>query len=231
MKDWMLEEGALDPDLALVSELRTGDRSTDHKLEGHTAEHNLSIFLKPLVINNTRKWFGEADIRADVLVVQGGQEYGSLYAPQTFHFPRVADGDDLANRDNGLMIYYGRPKHFLVMTIMLSRDTKDSDSLADLISQQAKRKDIADVLSRMAVAASSPHLAVVQTAIEAALIFGDVAYRLIRQISPNCLGIYRANWLARKDNFGIGHHPTKEGSFNIKDFTFAYSIVPDIPDS
>ena len=228
MNEWMFEEGAIDPELALVGEIRSKNRFTGHKPEEYTAAHNLSVFLKPLVIRKTRKWFGEADIRVDALVMQAGQESGSLFAPRTFHFPRVADGDDLANDENGLMIYYGKPTHFLVITVMLARDTKDSDDLAELIAKQTKRDDLASVLGSIAAAVASPHVAAVQAAMKAALTLGNVAYGLIRQISPKCLGLYRANWLARKDNFGIGRHPAK-GSLKIKDFSFAYSVVPDKP--
>lgn len=230
MNEWIFEEGALDPELAFIGGFRSTDRFTDQKPKDYTATHNLSIFLKPLVIKNTRKWFGEADVRADVLIMQGGQESGELYAPRTFHFPRVTDGDDLANVDNGLMIYYGRPKHFLVLTIMLARDTKDSDDLANLIATEAKREDVSSAINTMAAAVASPHVAAVQAAMTAALTLGDVAYRLIRQISPKCLGLYRANWLAHKDNFGVGRHPEK-GSFEIKDFSLAYNVVSDKPEN
>jgi hypothetical protein len=229
MSMWMMEEGALDPELAFIGEVGVKRRITGRKPEEYTAEHNLSVFLKPLVINNTRKWFGEADIRVDALVTQGGMESGSLYAPRTFHFPRVADRDDLANAENGLMIYYGKPKHFLVLTLLLARDTEDSDDLAALIEKQANREDVSSVLGSVAAAVASPHVAAVQTAMKAALLLGDVAYNLVRQISPKCLGLYRANWLAQKDNFGIGRHPA-EGSLEIKDFSFAYSVVQDKQD-
>ena len=226
MPEWMVEEGALDPELALAGEASATYRETSSPLDGFMAQQEIAVFLKPLVINDTRKWFGEADIRLDALVVQGGNESGSLYAPHTFRFPRVADGDDVAHTDNGLMIYYGRPKHFLALTLTLSRDTKDSDDLAELISQQAEREDVASVLSRMTTAVASVQLATVEVAMKAALALGDVAYGLVRQISPKCLGLYRGNWLARKDNFGIGRHPP-EGVVSIKDFMFAYEVVPD----
>lgn len=226
MGDWFYEEGALDAELAFVGE--SGPRSAAKAAVADTSKYNLAIFLKPLVVRNTRKWFSEADIRVDALVTQAGQESGTLYQPKTFRFPRVTDGDDLANPDNGLMVYYGKPKHFIAMTVTLARDTKDSDDLMGLIEAQAGSKQLDSVIAQLGAAVASPHVAAVQVAMQAALTLGSMAYKLIRNVSPKCLGLYRTNWLARKDNFGIGRHPA-EGAMEIRDFEFAYEVVPDIP--
>ena len=226
MSEWLHEEGTLDAELAFINDTSSRVRSATRSIRKDTAEHNLAVFLKPLAVKDTRKWFGEADIRVDTLASQAGQETGALFKPNTFRFPRVADGDNLANEDNGLMIYYGKPKHFLVLTVTLARDTKDSDDLAAMIDKQSKSDEVSTVLTKMAAAVASPHLAVVQTAMQAALTLGNVAYQLIRQLTPKCLGLYRTNWLANKDNFGIGRHPVV-GLLNIKDFDFAYEIVLD----
>jgi hypothetical protein len=229
MSEWLREEGALDPELAFVGSVAPGARGVAGPKRHDLASHNLAVFLKPLRVNKTRKWFGEADIRLDVLVSQAGGEAGDLFQPRTFRFPRVADGDDLANADNGLMVYYGRPKHFLVLTVTLARDTKDSDDLADLIRKQSGSAEVSSVLTRLAAAVASPHVAAVQTAMQAALTLGDLSYRLIHEMTPRCLGLYRTNWLANKDDFGIGRHPA-DGALAIKDFEFAYEIVPDRSD-
>jgi hypothetical protein len=229
MSEWLHEEGSLDADLAFIGESSSRIRSAARSAGKDTAEHNLAVFLKPLVVDNTRKWFGETDIRVDALVSQAGQDTGALFQPKTFRFPRVADGDNLANEDNGLMVYYGKPKHFLVLTVTLARDTKDSDDLAVLIEKQSKSDEVSTVLTKMAAAVASPHIAAVQTAMQAALTLGNVAYQLVRQISPKCLGLYRTNWLAKKDKFGVGRHPA-DGLLNIKDFNFAYEVVQDKAD-
>jgi hypothetical protein len=227
MTEWLLEEGALDAERAFAGRGELGPFGiTGTESDEEVASSSLAIFLKPLVVTNTRKWFGEADIRLDALVAQGGGEAGDLYQPRTFRFPRVSDGEDLANADNGLLVYYGRPKHFLALTVTLARDTQDSDDLKDLIEKQARSEEVGSVLTTMASAIASPHVAAVQAAMQAALTFGDVAYGLIRQISPKVLGLYRANWLANKDDFGVGRHPP-QGALAIKDFQLAYEIVPD----
>jgi hypothetical protein len=225
MSEWLHEEGALDSELAFVGR-RRGARGVAAGEGSESSATNLAVFLKPLVVNNTRKWFGEADIRLDVLVTQAGGDDGDLFKTQTFRFPRVADGDDLANADNGLLVYLGRPKHFLALTVTLARDSKDSDDLNSLIQKQAKTPEVGSVLTNLAAAVATPHVAAVQAALQAALTLGDVAYGLIREISPKSLGLYRANWLANRDNFGVGRHPAA-GSLAIKDFAFAYEIVAD----
>jgi hypothetical protein len=230
MSEWLHEEGVLDAELAFVGKSGLGMRSLTRSAEQDTSQHNLAVFLKPLVVRNTRKWFGEADIRVDALVTQAGQEGGSLYQPRTIRFPRVADGDDLANEENGLMVYYGKPKHFLVLTVTLARDSKDSDDLATLINAKVGSDEVSSVMTQLGAAVASPHVAAVQVAMQAALTLGNVAYQLIRQLTPKCLGLYRANWLARKDNFGIGRHPA-EGSLSIKDFDFAYEVAVDATDN
>ena len=226
MSEWLHEEGALDAELAFVGDVGPRSRSVVRSQAQDLAPHNLAVFLKPLVVNNTRKWFGEADLRLDVLVSQAGGDAGDLFQTKTFRFPRVADGDDLANADNGLMVYYGRPKHFLALTVTLARDSGDSDTLAELIQKQARSTEVSGVLTTLAAAAASPHVAAVKAAMEAALTFGDVAYRLVREVSPKTLGLYRTNWLANKDNFGVGRHPT-DGALSIKDFQLGYEIVAD----
>jgi hypothetical protein len=225
MSDWLAEEGSLDPELAMAGEARTLQRSIATGAKTGAAEQNLAIRLKPLLVRETHKWFGGAELRLDAVVVHGGPEPQSLFHPKTIRFPRVMDGDDLAGGENGLLIYYGRPSHFPVLTLVLSRDTKDSDSLAQLIAAHAKSKEVSSLLTQLS-ASASPHVAAVMLAMQSALTLGDVAYKLTRNISPRCLGLYRANWLANTHKFGVGRHPPAETTV-IKDFELAYDIVLD----
>ena len=69
-------------------------------------------------------------------------------------------------------------------------------------------------------------MAAVQASIEAALSLGNLAYELVRKISPQTLGLYRANWLGTRDAFGLGRHH-QSGARRVKDFEFAYDVVVD----
>jgi hypothetical protein len=225
MSGWLAEEGSFDPELAMVGEVRPRERGVRDSAKAGRADKNLAVFLKPLIVRETRKWFGGAELRLDAFVVHGGADADGLFHPKTLRFPRVVDGDNLATGDNGLLVYYGKPAHFLVLTVALARDTKDSDDLAELIAAQSKSDEVSSLFTQLA-ASASPHVAAVQVSMQAALTLGEVAYKLIRAVSPSCLGLYRASWLANTHRFGIGRHPA-EGSTAIKDFELAYDIVSD----
>lgn len=227
MPDWLAEEGDFDPEMAFDD--NEGARSLDFSGEEPKTEpeHNIAVFLKPFVVLDTRKWFGGAELRLDAMVVHGGAEGSDLFQPKTIRFPRVIDGQDLVDSDNGLMVYYGKPSHFLVMSFMLSRDTSDSDDLAALIKKESQSDEVSSVVGQLATLAT-PHVAAVRAAMDAAVTLGEVAYKLVRQVSPKSLGLFRANWLGQRDNFGIGRHP-ENGSRRAQDFEFAYEIVEDKP--
>lgn len=244
---WLHQEGDIDAERALVgnsslgtrgisrvsagaakgvgSEARGTETDTDLPSPPKSAPR-LAILLKPLIVNNTRKWFGDADIRVDVMVSHGGRDSSGLYHPGTFRFPRVSDGDDLASSENGLLVFYGQPEHFLCLSVILSRDTSDTDDLASLIRQEASSEGVQKVLMELAATASSPHVAAVRTALNAALMLCDISHKLISQISPKCLGLHRSNWLGNRHSFGLGRHP-EENTICVKDFEFAYDILLD----
>jgi hypothetical protein len=177
---------------------------------------------------DTRKSFGAAELRLDALVVHGGAaSVADLYHAKTIRFPRVSDGDDLAGSENGILVYYGKPAHFIALSFMLSRDTHDSEDLANLVRTEAALPELREALTGLgSVLSISPELAAVGAGVSAALALGDLAYKLVRQISPSCLGIYRAAWLGNRHRFGIGRHPSA-GYHEIQDFRLGYEIVLD----
>src|SRR5713226_6533018 len=70
----------------------------DHKgtMRGAQTAPNLAIRIQDMIIHDTKKWFGDADIRLDALVIHGigtKENPETFYMPQTFRFPRVRDGD------------------------------------------------------------------------------------------------------------------------------------------
>jgi len=219
MSEWQLEEGAAEPG---------GLEAAEGDVGRSVAPANLAIFLKTLVVSDTRKWFGEAELRLDVLIVHGAAaSVEDLYHPQTLRFPRVKDSDDIASGEHGLLVYLGQPKHFLAMSLMLARDTKDSDDLAALLQAQSKSDDLRKSLSALAgVLPAIPHAGALQAGVGAALALGDVAYKVLRQQTPTCLGLYRAAWLEGRHRFGLGRHPSA-GTEVIKDFQLAYEIGVD----
>src|SRR3989442_13006977 len=97
--------------------------------EKRSAKTALAIRLKDMVIHDNRKWFGGAEIRLDTLVVHGKNPLAkedTFYKPTTQRFARVRDGERLSIGDSGLLIFYGQPRHFVDISITVSRDRKDS---------------------------------------------------------------------------------------------------------
>jgi hypothetical protein len=188
-----------------------------------------AIRIQDIIIHDNKKWFGGADIRLDALTVHG---YGnkespdSFYMPGTFRFPGVADGERLPTGEKGLLVFHGKPLHFLDIFITVSRDPKDSDDLATLMMNNLGKEDMQGSLSALlGLAVADPTAAIIKTAFSAALRIGDLAYQILQNITGKTVGLYRDSWLHR-DNFGLGRHP-ETGSHRIKDLSFWYEIVED----
>ena len=177
-----------------------------------------------LIIHDNKKWFGEADIRFDALVVQGNgktNEPESFYMPQTFRFPRVADGDRLPTGETGLLIFYGKPNYFLDI---ISCDCKDSEDLATLLSKHLQAKEIqGSIGTLLGVAVAAPQVAAVTVALSAWQLRLSGSGQ-----SDNAIGLDHTSWLEYQDKFGIGRHPEK-GAFKEKDLSFWYEIVHEKP--
>lgn len=192
------------------------------------ATGELAVRLTSLVILDNKKWFGEADVRLDALVsCVPATTQGELYHPQTFRFTRVGDGDALVSKP-GLLLFYGRPRYFLDVSISVSRDRRDSGTLASLITKSAGSAAVGESLQVLAgVATMDPTAQIVVGAVTAAGKLADTAYAMLRAATHSTIGLYRASWLQHRDNFGIGTHPGDRGTFRVKDLTFAYEIVDE----
>jgi hypothetical protein len=190
----------------------------------------LAVRLKEVTIHDTRKWFGGADVRIDALVVHGHGQPGaaeSFYAPQTFRFPNVRDGDRLPIDPTGMLVYYGRPLHFLDLFITASRDRKDSDDLATLLKEQLGSQELQAAFGTLlGLAVAAPQVAVVTAAIGAAALVGNFAYQVVRQATGATIGLYRGSFLQHRDGFGIGTHPD-QGARRDQDLSLQYEIVLD----
>ncbi len=188
-----------------------------------------AIRIQDIVVHNNKKWFGGADIRLDALIVHG---YGnkvnpqSFYMPGTFRFPGVADGERLPTGEKGLLIFHGKPRHFLDIFITVSRDRKDSADLAALLTKNLGTADMQDSLAALlGLAVTNPTSAIIKTAFSAALKIGDLAYQVLHHITGETVGLYRDSWLHR-DKFGLGRHP-EAGVHRIRDLSFWYEIADE----
>ena len=97
--EWVIDEagGEALAESVLVQEVRHGS------VRRSRASQFLAVRILDVIVHNNRRMFGEAAIRIDALVVvhggSGGDKLADFYAPGTFRFDRIADGDHLPIRD------------------------------------------------------------------------------------------------------------------------------------
>lgn len=192
----------------------------------------LAVRLRDLVVHDTKKWFGSAEIRVDAVVAHGGgngAEASSYYMPSTYRFPGVRDGDPLLARDASLLIFHGKARHFIDITVLVSRNTKDSDDLADLLSRSLQGPELGKAAGTLlALTPLAPQAAAVTAAAGAAAVLGNFAYKALRNVTGNTIGLYRNAFLQLRDDFGLepGRHPPDD-SYRVQDFSFWYEVVDE----
>ncbi len=197
------------------------------KLRGGTA--SLAVRINDVIIHDNRKLFGGSDIRMDVIVQQGlpQNENSPFYQPSTFRFPGVKKGDKLSISAPGLLIFYGRPAYFLDISVLVSRDRKDSEDLGTLISKQVNSdswKSAASPLLNLAM--TQPQALLVTAAVSGAVTIASLIWEILRKATGDTIGLYRTSWLQRRDRFGLGRHP-ETGTYREQDLEFWYEIVID----
>jgi hypothetical protein len=191
----------------------------------------LAVLIHDVVIHNNRKWFGEADVRLDALVITGqgaADDETSSYVPRTESFARVKDADTLQIGPGGLLAFHGEARHFLDILILVSRDTKDSSDLATILAGAAQSGElIGGVGALLGVAAATPQLAAATTVLGAAGALGDLAYRLLSRATGNTIGVFRNSHLNLRGEFETtSHHPgPPPQTFRVNDLSFRYEIV------
>jgi hypothetical protein len=224
--EWAIDEIGSDPrsDSILVQEVR---RSSVRR---GGPSHRVGVRILDVVVHNNRRLFGEAAVRIDALVVHGGTTGGKLadlYAPGTFRFDRVADGDRLPIGESGLLVFLGRPRFFLDVFIAVSRDRENSGSLESLLATLASSKDaLAAEGYLLSMATGVPDPGLLSAALKAALTIGDAALVSLRKATSATIGLYRNSWLRDHDGWGVGRHPA-EGLFRAKDLSFSFEIVEE----
>ena len=214
LRDESLNESELDRTIAVGLARATRGAPTD-----------VAVRLDDLVIHDNRTWWGGADVRVDTLVVQGsgeGADPTSFYAPQTFAFPQVRDGERLAA--DRLLVYHGPARHFLDLSIVVSRQ-RSRDDLGSLLAEEADSDAFRDATGGLLdlAALAVPQLAAVKAAVLAASRLASLALRVLQRRQRDAIGLYRTSWLAAED-FGVGYHP-EEGSYRERDLSFRYEIV------
>lgn len=206
----------------------------DSETRAAGATPTLAVRLRDLIVHDNKALFGSADLRLDALVVHGNgsaQEPQSYYAPRTQLFQDIRNGDPLLQSDSNLLVFLGPVRHFLDISVLLSRDTGRTDKLAELLANQVKSTEFQAASASLLALAAIPQAAVIPAAVGAAGVIGDLAYKALRQVTGTTLGVYRQSFLQVRDRFGlttargkIARHPA-QGSYQVRGFSFAYEIV------
>jgi hypothetical protein len=233
-QEWLIDQVTL-PDAETIEQIerelssnQRGSRESSNQPQAVT----LAVRLQDIMIWDTKKWFGDAEMRLDALLVHGNAIEGeptSVYMPKTFRFPGIKSQDRLPTGENGLLIFYGEALHFLDIFITVSRDRKDSEDLAFLLYKNLQSPEIQGSVSTiLELAAATAQVSSFSTIFKAALNLGDFAHQILNKVTGNTIGVYRTFWLHHKHGFGIGRHP-QNGSHKVRDLSFWYEIIKEEP--
>jgi hypothetical protein len=184
---------------------------------------NIALRLTDLIVHSNRALFS-TEIRLDALVLTGPSDGDSdgIYLMDTARFTGIKDEDRLPF-DN-LLIYHGPAVNFVDMAIWVSRNQKDSLSLAELFKTElnsAEFKTAAIALAGLAVAA--PQAAVIAGAVAAGATMANIGTKLLLQAVGNSIGLYRTSFL-KQEGYGVGRKPV-QGVMRAQDFSFAYEVI------
>ena len=185
----------------------------------------VAIRLKELIVHSNRALFS-TEIRVDNMIVTGptnSEEVDSLYKVETARFPKISDGDRVP-LDN-LLVYHGPVSHFIDMAVWVSRDQKDSLTLAEMIKAEMNSTDFKVAAAAiLALSVAAPQAALVVGAVGGAATLIQIGTRLLLQAAGKSIGLYRTSHLAF-EQFGVGRHPV-QGVMRAQDYSFSYEILP-----
>lgn len=190
-------------------------------------EPPLNVAIHDVMIANTHRWFGGADIRLDVLVVTPTPAEDQLFRASTFAFTEVKDGQRLPiDPAAGLGAYTGWPQYFIDLAVVVSRGGQGQQTLAALLAESADQ--LGGLLGNVAaLTAAAPYAAAITGAAAAAAKLSSSILRMLDAATGKSIGLYRATWYERRHRFGIGVHPDNGGHFRQQDFEFRYEIFQD----
>ena len=228
MSNWLINESKLINDQDIEEMERELADAVPNTRSGQLS-HNIAVSLHDIVIFDNKKWFGEADIRIDTLIITGcgvSNEPSSFYMPKTARFSGIKDGSQLPIGDGGLLIYYGKALHFIDICIMISRDRKDTDNLISIFTQGLQSKEGKNAFESLVGLSNSYQAPEIMAAISSVTLLGNLAYKMLRNISGNTIGLYRNTHLQYRDRYGIGLHPGSPKNFYlVNDLSFRYEIT------
>ncbi|UWZ37090.1 caspase family protein [Dactylosporangium roseum] len=191
------------------------------------APRRVAVRLGELVVHRNRALLG-ADIRVDAVVTTGGappeaaRTTTPVYTAQTARFSNVRD-DHRLPLDN-LLVYLGPATDFLDIAVFVSRDTKDSLALSDLMRQELVDQEVQAAGAQLAgLFLAAPQAAIAVAAVGAGAVVVNVAYKLLLGAVGKSIGLYRTSLLAH-EGFGVGRHPADGSLRRAQDFSFSFTV-------
>jgi hypothetical protein len=180
-----------------------------------TAPGLVAVRITDVVVHRNHA-LGDADIRLDTVVLTADRPGLPGYRADTMRFSNI--GDDVRLPMDDVLIYHGPAVDFLDIAVWVSRDTKGSLALADMLSRQLNDPALQAVGVQLAGVA--PHAAVAVAAAGICATVVNTAYRALLGVAGSTIGLYRTSLLAQ-EQFGVGRHQRHP-----QDFSFTFSIEP-----
>jgi hypothetical protein len=198
------------------------DPPTRHRTARGTRPTTLAVRLEELIVHRNRAMFG-ADVRVDTVVLTGaGPTAQPTYRAHTERFANIADGEPLPL--DRLLIFHGPVVDYLDIAIWVSRDSKGSLALNDMLTEELTGFEVQDALTQLGGALVVPsHAAAAAVLVGAGAVVVNVAYKLLRGAVGDVIGVYRGSLLAG-EGYRTGRHPSS-GSRRVQDFSIAYSVT------
>lgn len=225
---WLIDSVPSDLESAVLEDQALGALTQTRRGDA-VAEAPLAISINDIVIHETHKWFGGADIRLDVLTVHGNvsDEKAGWYTPTTRTFPNVKKGARL--NAEGTLVFFGWPRYFLDLFIIVSRDAKDAEKLGDVLQDRLAGDDAKGAVGDLLALVAAPPAAAVAAATKAALTIGTIAFDVVEALTTKSVGVYQTSWLEHSDRFGQGRHPVAEGeSIRADGLSFWLNVRRDV---
>ncbi|WBB80607.1 caspase family protein [Micromonospora sp. WMMD882] len=181
----------------------------------------VAVRLDELVVHRNRA-LGSADVRVDAVVLTGGGDPGRpVYRAQTERFSDIGDGQRLPL--DRMLLYHGPAVDYLDIAVWVSRDSTGSLALSDLLRDGLTHTETQAAGAQLAgLVVAAPQAAAAVAAVGAGAVVINLAYRLLRGVVGNSIGLYRTSLLAHEE-FGVGRHPAR-GQRRAQDFSFVYTV-------
>lgn len=198
------------------------DRSVVLYARRGTGQTNLAVRLSDLIVHHNRA-LRSADIRLDTIVLTGlkGPDGRPVFHAQTERFHNIHDGQPLPL--DRLLVYHGPVVDYLDIAVWVTRDSRDSLELSDLLRERLTSAEMQGALAQLGgMLVTTPQAAMAVAAVGASAVVINIAYRLLQRVVGDSIGLYRTTLLAH-ERFGTDRN-ADQNLVRAQDFSFTYTV-------